>query len=151
MFLPVIILLMLLTATQTKADANNFSVDCANLPRTLSSVCLTYKQPPNNRHKRDTESQGADTPDDTNPAFRPRPPHAVPMITDDGPILSPELAFQLVKTQWTGGRFRRSQRSVNAYDECCPQSTKNCTVYEVAGYCATLRSPYREIIAAQNQ
>lgn len=65
---------------------------------------------------------------------------------DEAAVLSPEVALRLVKTQWTGGRSRRSSRFVNAYDECCAQENKNCTVCEVAGYCATVKQTYRALL-----
>ncbi|XP_045123927.1 retinoic acid receptor RXR-alpha-A-like isoform X2 [Portunus trituberculatus] len=142
----------LLSATQTKADLiSDFSVDCGNLLRSFSSVCLTYKQPLSERHKRGTEAKGVTSFDDTNNDFHPRPLHALLVEQNEDPMLPPKNAFQLIKTQWIGRRIRRSHRNVNGYDECCPQSTKNCTVYEVAEYCDSLRPPYRELLASRNR
>nr|AIF30295.1 insulin-like androgenic gland hormone [Scylla paramamosain] len=148
----VILILVLLTATQTKADLiSDFSVDCGNLLRSFSSVCLTYKQSLSERYKRGTETKGAASFDDATTEFRPRPLHVLLAEQDEDPMLPPEDAFQLVKTHWTRERFRRSHRYVNGYDECCPQSTKNCTVYEVAEYCDSLRPPYRELLASRKR
>nr|APC42865.1 ovarian insulin-like androgenic gland factor preprohormone [Callinectes sapidus] len=142
---------VLVTATQTKADLiSDFSVDCGNLLRSFSSVCLTYKQPLSERYKRGTDTMGVTSFDDANTDFRPQPLHALSVEQGEDPMLPPENAFQLFKTQWAGGRFRRSSRYVNGYDECCPQSTKSCSVYEVAEYCDTLRPPYRELLASRN-
>nr|UNQ45067.1 insulin-like androgenic gland hormone [Cancer borealis] len=149
MSLPVIILLVLLTATQTKGNGSSFSVDCANVQRSMSYVCATFKLPSNDRKPRDTRLQDPATSDTTKSTFHPRPPHAIPMTPDEGLTLTPMLAYNLVKTQWSGGRFRRSQRSVNAYSECCDRP-QGCTLQEVSEYCLTIKEPYRSILAQNN-
>nr|AVK43106.1 insulin-like androgenic gland hormone [Eriocheir sinensis] len=142
MSLPSVLLLMLLTATATRAQDCSFSVDCANLLDSMNTVCRSYKQHPGYRRTRDTFSVGmigntSSAPADT--ALQP-PAAAVEMLDEENPMLPPQVAARVFQMDRVGGRFRRSERTVDAYTQCC---VENCTLHEVAGYCETFQPEYQ--------